>query len=213
MQYKVIFFLYIFFSAIGYSDALRFEKSTESPTPEALPEASVSFYSAGAKDSAEEQTARRTPRLWDRHTRNRCPQDRPQGEKGKIAREDCDERIAKIIGEIARGKRNGTITRGRAGREARATAGPDIPQHTTKGRRRELSLRRPFIAIPGIPYSLYWNLALISSTDINAPKSTPSQIQIMFVVRLSAPAPLTTLFSIVMLANEKPRTVIALSEQ
>lgn len=123
------------------------------------------------------------------------------------------KRGQRIIGKIARKRRNGTITRGRAGREARATAGPGIPQHTTKGRRRELSLRRPFVAIPGIPYSLYWNLALISSTDINAPKSTPSQIQIMFVVRLSAPAPLTTLFSIVMLANEKPRTVIALSEQ
>lgn len=168
-------------------------RRSKGQSPKNKPYAEKPAYGTDTHGTAARKTARK-------ERRGRSPEEIAK-ERTKDHRGDCER------------KRNGTITGGRAGREARATAGPGIPQYTTKGRRRELSLRRPFIAIPGIPYSLYWNLALISSTDINAPKSTPSQIQIIFVVRLSAPAPLTTLFSIVMLANEKPRTVIALSEQ
>lgn len=86
------------------------KKSTENPTSEALPQKLPSHFTAQKQRTiTEEQTIRRKARLWDRHTRNRCPQDRPQGEKGKIAREDCDERIAKIIGEIAREKGTGQL--------------------------------------------------------------------------------------------------------
>lgn len=63
----------------------------------------------------------------------------PARREGEDRQRGLQKRGQRIIGKIARKRRNGTITRGRAGREARATAGPGIPQHTTKGRRRELS--------------------------------------------------------------------------
>lgn len=189
------------------------KKSTENPTSEALPQKLPSHFTAQKQRTiTEEQTIRRKARLWDRHTRNRCPQDRPQREKGKIARGDCKREDKGSSGKL-RGKEGTGQLQGEGLEEKLARQRARVFRNIQRKAAEENSLRRPFIAIPGIPYSLYWNLALISSTDINAPKSTPSQIQIMFVVRLSAPAPLTTLFSIVMLANEKPRTVIALSEQ
>lgn len=80
------------------------KKSTENPTSEALPQKLPSHFTAQKQRTiTEEQTIRRKARLWDRHTRNRCPQDRPQREKGKIARGDCKREDKGSSGKL-RGK-------------------------------------------------------------------------------------------------------------
>lgn len=76
------------------------KKSTENPTSEALPQKLPSHFTAQKQRTiTEEQTIRRKARLWDRHTRNRCP----QGEKGKIARGDCKREDKGSSGKL-RGK-------------------------------------------------------------------------------------------------------------
>lgn len=128
MQYKVLFFIY-FFSAIGYSDALRFEKSTESPTPEALPEASVSFYSAGAKDSAEEQPAYGT----DTHgtaARKTARKERRGRSPERIATKGSQRSSGRL-----RGKKERDNYKGKGWKRSSRDSGPGIPQRAMKSRR------------------------------------------------------------------------------